>query len=236
MKRTQEEIEQIRKERSEKKALREAEIKKQLDEEQENLVHSSMSKKEEDRWLIVKDIDNFFDFLHDKRHVYVKNRDLEQSELSKEEIKQALYFMNLWGDDYEGSVNKVLAEMLKYPEPKLNHPSFEFISKLLKNDLMGMGFWVYVWGQGFVPNDILELMDEEHDSSKHGKTGYATVLRKMCAHIVLPHDMKRHLRWEIERLEEAKKITDTDAREKQIARVEARIEKFKHLIEDVYIK
>ncbi len=229
--RTQEEIDQIRAERA---AKREAEIKRQLDAEQENLMHEEMSKKEENRWVIVKEIDNFFDFLHDKRHEYLKDRDLEKSKLSEEEIKKAFYFMSIRDDDNEPSVNKVLAEMLKYPEPKLNFAAYRFIANLLQEDTMGMGFWVYVWGQGFIPNDILELMDEEHISLKHGLTGYAEVLRRMCAQIVLPDDMKRHLRWEEERLEQAKQIEDTDKRAKQIARVEARIKKFKHLIEDVY--
>lgn len=232
--RTPEEIEKIRQERAEKRALREAEIAKQLEEEQENLMHSSMSKKEKERWVIIKEIDNFFDFLHDKRHAYLEDRDLEKSKLSDKEINQALYFMSLRDEDNKGSVNKVLAEMLKYPEPRLNYAAYEFLAKLLKNDLMGMGFWVYVWSQGFIPNDILELMDEEHISTKHGKTGYAKVLKKMCASTVLKEDITRHLRWEIERLDGAKRITDIDKRKKQIARVEARIAKFKHLLEDVY--
>lgn len=234
--RTEEEIAKIRSERAEKKALREAEIAKQLEEEQENLMHSSMSKKEENRWVMIKKIDKFFDFLHDKRHAYLEDRNLEKAQLSDEEINQALYFMSLRDEDNKGSVNKILAEMLKYPEPKLNLAAYKFLANLLKNDLMGMGFWVYVWSQGFIPNDILELMDEEHISPKHGKTGYAKVLNRMCASIVLKEDMIRHLRWEEERLQEAGKIKDTEKQKKQISRVEARIAKFKHLLEDVYKK
>lgn len=233
--RTPEEIEQIRKERAEKKA-RQAEIARQLTEEQENLVHQALTSKQENRWEIKRRLEARHDYLRGRRKAYLLDRDLDKAKLEDTEINEFIGLLNYWFREYEESVQKILTEMLKYPEPRLNKAAYDFLSKLLQKGPMGLSFWLYAWNREFVPNDLLELMDVKHVSLKHGETGYAKELIESCAHIILPREMKRHLLWEEERLVAAKQILDEEKREKQIARVMARIQKMKHLINDVYIR
>lgn len=237
-KRTPEEIEEIRIARAQKKAEAEKALRKKAEhdvaKEQDNIIHVSISQKETQRWQVREYIDSIFKKLHDSRHQYVLDRDLQKAEILEEDRNKIINILQHWGEEYEENINKVLCECLKYPDEKLNKEAYKFIAKLLEDDRMGLSFWMYLWKQGFVPNDVLELMDEEHISPKHGKTGYAKTFRKMYAHIVLPDDMKRHLKWERERLEDAKKLEEPAKRERQIVRVEARIKKFEHLIEDIY--
>ncbi len=233
--RTPEEIEQIRKERAEKKA-RQAEIARQLAEEQENIVHQALTTKQENRWEVKRRLEARHDYLRGRRKAYLLDRDLDKAKLEENEINEFIGLLNFWFRDYEESVQKILTEMLKYPDPRLNNAAYSFLSKLLEGGPMGMSFWVYVWNREFVPNDLLELMDVKHISPKHGETGYAEKLIESCAHIILPREMEKHLAREEERLEAAKQITDEIKREKQIVRVTARIKKMKHLIEDVYVR
>lgn len=233
--RTPEEIAQIRKERAEKKA-RQAEIARQLAEEQENLVHQALTPQQESRWEVKRRLEARHDYLRGRRKAYLLDRDLDKAKLEESEITEFIGLLNYWNDDYEENVQKILTEMLKYPEPRLNDAAYKFLAGRLKKGPMGLSFWVYVWNREFVPNDLLEIMDVRHFSPKHGHTGYAKELLESCAHIILPREMKKHLVREEERLEAAKQIADEIKREKQIARVTARIKKMKHLINEVYVR
>lgn len=234
--RTPEEIAQLRKERAEKKARRQAEIARQLAEEQENIVHQALTSKQENRWEVKRRLEARHDYLRGRRKAYLLDRDLDKAKLEETEINEFIGLLDYWFKEYEESIQKILTEMLKYPEPRLNDAAYRFLTNLLEKGPMGMSFWVYAWNREFVPNDLMEIMDERHLSPKHGLTGYAKELRESCAHIILPREIKKHLLWEEERLEAAKQITDEIKREKQIARVTARIQKMKHLINDVYVR
>lgn len=186
----------------------------------ENLLDVDLTKKQKSHGERAREIELKGRELRDKRKAYLEERDINKAYLSESEIQYFINVLKLYSE-FEFQVQKILIEMLKYPIPELSITAEKFINENMANtSLSSLSLWINMFTRQFLPNNALRLL------IKHYK-----VLRENGGKLIFPKPLNEHLENEKKRMVQAKRIEDEVLKNKQISRVQERIDLFNKLLE-----
>ena len=185
----------------------------------ENLLDTDLTKKQKAHNSKAREIELKCRELRDKRKAYLVERDINKAYLSESEIQYFIDNFKLYSE-FEFYIQNTLIEMLKYPNPALSVAAEKFINENMNSSLASLSLWMNMFARQFLPNNALRLL------AKHSK-----VLKENGGNILFPKFLNEHLANERKRLVDAKKIENSELKEKQIKRVQERITLFENLLE-----
>ncbi len=197
--------------------------------EEENLIFSEYSKEEISIEEYRKKIHNLWEYIHNKREQYVKDRVLENTLLSEEQKRDFRYFViknyDVDNQTLAAVTAALLVEGLRYPDKELNAFSFNFLrERESATDSISWSFWICVWDQDFVPLDAVRLMLEVDDGRFYPLARFRDFVNVIAAKMV------RHLEQEYRRLEWSYSIQDPAVRSRETGRKSRRIFYFQALL------